>query len=149
MVVTSGGGYPLDATFYQISKALICAKNMMKEGGAIVVACECREGLGSPEFCGIMRSVCSPKEFFDGYCDPSNFVIDQWCAQNIYQVLDYAGEVYVYSPALSSDDLRKMGAIKIEDVQKTVNRLMGKHSRVAVVPEGPYVVGMVEKEAGL
>jgi nickel-dependent lactate racemase len=149
MVVTSGGGYPLDATFYQISKALICAKDMMKEGGAIVVACECREGLGSPEFCGIMRSVCSPKEFFDGYCDPSNFVIDQWCAQNIYQVLDYAGEVYVYSPALSSDDLRKMGAIKIEDVQKTVNRLMGKHSRVAVVPEGPYVVGMVEKEAGL
>ncbi len=144
MVVTSGGGYPLDATFYQISKALICAKNMLKEGGTIVVACECREGIGSPEFCGIMRSVCSPKEFFDGYCDPSNFVIDQWCAQNIYQVLDYAGEVYVYSPGLSYDDLTKMGAIKIEDVQKTVNRLIGKKSRVAVVPEGPYVVGMVK-----
>jgi nickel-dependent lactate racemase len=144
MVVTSGGGYPLDATFYQISKALICAKNMMKEGGTIVVTCECREGLGSPEFCGIMRSVCSPKEFFDGYCDPSNFVIDQWCAQNIYQVLDYAGEVYVYSPGLSYEDLTKIGAVKIEDVQKTVNRLIGKNSRVAVVPEGPYVVGMVK-----
>jgi nickel-dependent lactate racemase len=144
MVVTSGGGYPLDATFYQISKALICAKNMMKQGGTIVVACECREGLGSPEFCGIMRSVCSPEEFFEGYCDPSNFVIDQWCAQNIYQVLDYAGEVYVYSPGLSYDDLTKMGAIKIEDVRKTVNRLVGKYSRVVVVPEGPYVVGMAK-----
>jgi nickel-dependent lactate racemase len=144
LVITSGGGYPLDATFYQISKALVCAKNILKRGGTIVVACECREGLGSPEFCGIMRSVCSPKEFFDGYCDPSNFVIDQWCAQNIYQVLDYAGEVYVYSPGLSYEDLTKMGAIKIEDVQKTVSRLTGKNSRVAVVPEGPYVVGMVK-----
>jgi nickel-dependent lactate racemase len=145
MVITSGGGYPLDATFYQISKALICAKNMMKKGGTIVVACECREGLGSPEFCGIMRSVCSPKEFFDDYCDPSNFVIDQWCAQNIYQVLDYAGEVYVYSPGLSYDDLARMGAVKVEDAQETVNRLIGNDSRIAVVPEGPYVVGMVKE----
>jgi hypothetical protein len=37
-----------------------------------------------------------------------------------------------------------MGAIKIEDVQKTVDRLIGKSARVAVVPEGPYVVGMIK-----
>ena len=144
MVVTSGGGYPLDATFYQISKALICARDILKKGGTIVVTCECREGLGSPEFCGIMRSVCSPQEFFDGYCDPENFVIDQWCAQNIYQVLDYAGDVYIYSPGLSHEDVQKMGAIKIDDAQDTVNRLLQSDPITAVVPEGPYVVGMVK-----
>lgn len=143
MVITSGGGYPLDATFYQISKALICARNILKPGGTIVVTCECLEGLGSQEFCGIMRSVCSPEEFFKGYCDPDNFVIDQWCAQNIYQVLDYAGKVYVYSPGLSYDDVMKMGAIKIENVQATIDRLLPSHERTAVVPDGPYVVGMV------
>jgi nickel-dependent lactate racemase len=145
LVITSGGGYPLDATFYQISKALICAKNILKRGGSIVVACECREGLGSLEFCGIMRSVCSPTEFFEGYCDPEKFVIDQWCAQNIYQVLDYAGKVYVYSPGLSYEDVMKMGAIKIEDVQPTVTRLLQNQGRAAVIPEGPYVVGMMRK----
>ena len=144
MVITSGGGYPLDATFYQISKALICAMDILKKGGTIVVTCECREGFGSPEFCGIMRSVCSPQEFFDGYCDPGNFVIDQWCAQNIYQVLDYAGEVYIYSPGLSHEDLLKMGAVKIDDVQATVNRLLQSNPVTAVVPDGPYVVGMVK-----
>ena len=144
MVITSGGGYPLDATFYQISKALICAMDILKKGGTIVVTCECREGFGSPEFCGIMRSVCSPQEFFDGYCDPGNFVIDQWCAQNIYQVLDYAGEVYIYSPGLSHEDLQKMGAVKIDDVQATVNRLLQSNPVTAVVPDGPYVVGMVK-----
>jgi nickel-dependent lactate racemase len=143
MVITSGGGFPLDATFYQISKALICAKNILKKNGTIVVVCECREGLGSMEFCGIMRSACSPREFFDGYCDPEKFVIDQWCAQNIYQVLDYAGEVYVYSPGLSYEDLMMMGMIKIEDVQGTVNRLLADHEKIAVSPDGPYVVGMV------
>jgi len=143
MVITSGGGFPLDATFYQISKALICAKNILKRGGTIVVTCECREGLGSMEFCGIMRSVCSPGEFFEGYCDPENFVIDQWCAQNIYQVLDYAGKIYVHSQGLSHEDLVKMGMIKIKDVQETLNRLLPNHGIVAVIPDGPYVVGMV------
>lgn len=143
MVITSGGGFPLDATFYQISKALICAKNILKKGGTIVVTCECREGLGSLEFCGIMRSGCSPQEFFEGYCEPENFVIDQWCAQNIYQVLDYAGKIYVYSQGLAYEDLMKMGMIKIENVQETADRLLPEHGRTAVIPEGPYVVGMV------
>ncbi|MGE5841955.1 MAG: hypothetical protein ACM335_06740, partial [Deltaproteobacteria bacterium] len=143
MVITSGGGFPLDATFYQISKALICAKNILKKDGTIVVTCECREGLGSMEFWGIMRSACSPREFFEGYCDPKDFVIDQWCAQNIYQVLDYAGKVYVYSPGLSYEDLMMMGMIKIEDVQGTVSRLLADHAKIAVSPDGPYVVGMV------
>jgi nickel-dependent lactate racemase len=144
LVITSGGGYPLDATFYQMSKALIGAKDILKKGGTILVACECKEGIGNPEFCGILRSVCSPQEFFEGYCDPENFVIDQWCAQNIYQVMDYAGKVYVYSPGLSQEDLEKMGATKIENVQETVNELLPGHENVVLVPDGPYVVGMIK-----
>ena len=144
LVITSGGGYPLDATFYQMSKPLIGAKDILKKGGTILLACECREGLGNPEFCGILRSVCSPQEFFEGYCDPENFVIDQWCAQNIYQVMDYAGKVYVYSPGLSQEDLEKMGVIKIENVQDAVNELVPGHENVVLVPEGPYVVGMIK-----
>jgi nickel-dependent lactate racemase len=142
MVITSGGGYPLDATFYQISKALIGARDILKKGGTIVVACECREGLGSPEFCGILRSVCSYEEFVSGFCDPKNFVIDQWCAQNIYQALDHAGKVYVYSPGLSQEDLGRMGAIKVDDLTHTIHDLLPRHSRVAVIPDGPYVVGL-------
>jgi nickel-dependent lactate racemase len=143
MIVTSGGGYPLDATFYQISKALICAKNILKRGGTIVVACECREGLGSLEFCGVMRSTCSPQEFFGRYCDPDNFVIDQWCAQNIYQALDHAGKVFIYSTGLSGEDVERMGAVKIQDIQSTVDGLLGSHEKVAVIPDGPYVVGLL------
>jgi len=143
VVITSGGGFPLDATFYQISKALICARDILRKGGTIVVACECREGLGSPEFCGVLHSACSPKEFFEQYCDPKNFVIDQWCAQNIYQALDHAGKVYVYSPGLTREDLEKIGIEKVEDLQATVDKVLKDNPRSVVVPDGPYVVGMV------
>ncbi|MCP4575907.1 MAG: nickel-dependent lactate racemase [Deltaproteobacteria bacterium] len=143
MVITSGGGYPLDATFYQMSKALICSKNILKKGGTIVLVCECKEGLGNPEFAGIMRSGAGPKEFIETYSDPKNFVIDQWCAQNIYQALDHAGQVYVYSPGLSNDDLKTMGIVKVEDAQETVNELLTSRENAVAVPDGPYVVGIV------
>ena len=144
LVITSGGGYPLDATFYQISKALICARDILKKGGTIVVACECREGLGSPEFCGILDTVCTLEEFTDQYSDPRDFVIDQWCVQNIFQALDHAGEVYVYSAGLTDDQVRNVGGSKVDDLQAAVERLIKTGDKVVVVPDGPYVVGKVE-----
>lgn len=36
LVVTSAGGYPLDATFYQVSKCLIAARDILKENGVIL-----------------------------------------------------------------------------------------------------------------
>ncbi len=146
LVITSGGGYPLDATFYQVSKCLTSAKEMLKEGGTIVVACGCREGLGSEEFSGIMRSIDTPEQFFSHYCDPENFVIDQWCAQNIFQALDHSGKIYVYSPGLSTEELNGIGAVKINNVQATVNELLLRHTNAVVVPDGPYVVGKCDTD---
>jgi nickel-dependent lactate racemase len=143
LVITSGGGFPLDATFYQISKALTCAKNVLRKGGTIVVACGCQEGLGSKEFSGILRSVGSLAEFRARHEDPKDFVIDQWCAQSIYQALDHAGEVHIYSPGLAAQDVERMGAIPVGDLKQSVNALAGRHARVAFSPEGPYVVGVV------
>ena len=144
LVITSGGGYPLDATFYRVSKALTGARDILRKGGSIVAACECREGVGSPEFCGIIRNVDGPRAFFSHYCRPENLVLDQWCAQNICQAIDHAGALYVYSPGLSSGELDRTGAVKIEDLQGTIDTLLGTHPRVVALPEGPYVVGRVE-----
>ena len=143
LVITSGGGFPLDATFYQISKALICAMEILKKGGDIVVACECREGLGNPEFCDILRSTMDYKGFCDHYSRPCDFTIDQWCAQNIYQAADHAGRVFVYSPGISERDLNNMGLLKVASLQETVDILTKDAKDIAVSPDGPYLVGMV------
>ena len=148
LVITSGGGFPLDATFYQVAKALTCAKNVLRKGGTILVVCGCQEGLGGKEFSAILRSVGSFAEFRERYRDPKDFVIDQWCAQSIYQALDHAGQVYIYSPGLAREDVEKMGAIQVTDLQQTVNRLAARCGRVALSPEGPYVVGAVREAVG-
>ncbi len=143
LVITSGGGFPLDATFYQVSKGLTIARDMLKPGGTILALAECREGLGGPEFSQVMRSGLSPQEFFDHYRLPDNFVIDQWCAQTIYQALAHAGRVFVYSANLSAEDLSAMGMTKIDDVQETVDELLDRCETAVAVPDGPYVVGLV------
>lgn len=88
-----------------------------------MVACECREGTGNPEFCDIMRSTCDFQAFSGRYSDPKDFVIDQWCAQNIFQVADHAGKFHVYSSGISHRDVEKMGAAKIENLQQAVDDL--------------------------
>ncbi len=144
LVITSAGGYPLDATFYQVSKGLIAARNILKKGGSIIVACECREGLGSPEYSEMILEARTPDEFFECYMDPDNFMIDQWCLQTTYQALDHAGRVYVYAPHLSEKELSALGMTKIDNLQQTIDTLVADNPKVAVAPEGPYVVGLLK-----
>ena len=71
-------------------------------------------------------------------------MIDQWCVQNIFQALDHAGDVYVYSAGLTDDQVRNVGGTKVDDLQAAVTRLITPRSKVVVVPDGPYVVGKVK-----
>ena len=144
LVVTSAGGFPLDTTFYQVSKCLISARDILVEDGTILVTCGCAEGLGSEEFCTIMRSNPTPEHFDRHHGDPENFVIDQWCAQNIYQALGHAGKIYIYSPGLAKEDVDEFQGVKIENVQATLDDLLKTHKKVAVIPDGPYVVGKIK-----
>lgn len=56
IVVASAGGYPKDINFYQGSKTLTNAREAVKEGGTIIIICECREGFGSDEMKYIIES---------------------------------------------------------------------------------------------
>jgi len=144
MVITSGGGFPLDATFYQVSKGLTIARDMVRKGGTILCLAECREGLGSREFCQVMREGHSPEDFMGYYCVPDNFVIDQWCSQTVFQALAQAGEIHLYAPGLDPGDIERMGMIRVEDPQAAADELAGRHGSMVAVPDGPYVVGLVD-----
>ena len=47
IVITSPGGMPKDINLYQSQKALENAKNVVKDGGSIILVAECGEGLGN------------------------------------------------------------------------------------------------------
>lgn len=49
LVIASAGGYPKDIDLYQASKALINAKEAVKDRGSIILLAECIEGFGGEE----------------------------------------------------------------------------------------------------
>ncbi len=50
LVIASPGGYPKDINFYQAQKAITHACLFAKPNGVIILAAECRNGLGSEKF---------------------------------------------------------------------------------------------------
>lgn len=50
LVIASAGGYPKDINLYQSIKTLINAREAVKEGGYIIVATQCSEGLGGDKY---------------------------------------------------------------------------------------------------
>lgn len=142
LVITSGGGAPMDATFYQCGKGVLGAKAICRPGGTVILVCGCALGIGSETYAELVAGCGGAEDFACKYSDPRNFVMDQWAAQSYLQALGRIGRVLVYSPALTDEQLKPFGVQKIHHLQEEVDRLLLDHPRVAAVPQGPYVVGL-------
>ncbi|MFZ0449154.1 MAG: hypothetical protein WAL98_07915, partial [Desulfatiglandaceae bacterium] len=146
LVITSGGGAPMDATFYQCGKAILGANAICRQRGTVLMICGCAAGIGSETYAQLVETCGDLEGFTFRYSDPENFVMDQWAAQCYFQALRRIGRVLVFSPGLSAEQLRPFGVRKVEDLQQEVEGLLPEHPRVVVVPQGSYVVGLVGKE---
>ena len=145
IVVTTSAGYPLDLTFYQSVKAMTAALPAVKQGGTIVVASACGEGIGSPEFTQLLRETPSVDAFRGRLADPRKFVIDQWQLQEMCKALDRADMRYV-THGLDDDTVRDLLVTPAPSVEAAVEEALDRHGRdalIAVMPEGPYVMPRV------
>ena len=91
LVITSGGGHPLDETLYQSSKGLLAAKGVTRPGGTVLWITKCAQGLGSEEYCRMVRLCATPQGFRERHADPANFVIDQWGRPGLFPVPGASG----------------------------------------------------------
>jgi nickel-dependent lactate racemase len=145
VVVTTGGGYPLDATFYQSVKGLVGALNVVRRGGTIVLVAEISEGVGSAEFRQLLADLHDDARFMRKLTSPGFFVIDQWMAQHLCQVLRKA-DVVLVSGGLPADALDPRVAVRFPSVEEALRAARAKHgtsAHVAVIPEGQYVLPTV------
>ncbi len=147
IVVTTNAGHPLDLTFYQGIKGMIAAVPILKPGGTIVIAHECAEGIGGPEFTDLMLSVDDVEAYLQKTWDRSFYRIDQWQLHEQGKVLRRAGEVLNLSGGIPSDQLEKCFVTPIDSVEEGVEEALATHGSdagIAVIPEGPYVLACVE-----
>jgi len=145
LVITSGGGAPLDATFYQAIKGIAAASAIVEQGGAILLCAALSEGVGSASFEKLLRACASVEDFERRLDDPAFFAVDQWMVQHLCQARRRA-RVLVYSDALPAAALAELlvepATSPAAGVCAALERL-GPRPRIAVLPQGPYVLATV------
>jgi nickel-dependent lactate racemase len=148
LVVVSGGGAPLDATLYQSIKGVCTAQGIVRPGGAILLCAALSEGIGSASFEKCLRDSAGPDAFEARLRDPGFFAIDQWMVQHLCQARRRA-RVLLYSDGLPPAALGERFVEPVASPEEGVGRALdalGPGSRVAVVPQGPYVLATVRGE---
>ena len=76
IVVTTNGGFPLDRNLYQAVKGMTVGESTVRKGGVTIIASECRDGVGHPEFRALIEECRSPKEILETVRSPGFFRVD-------------------------------------------------------------------------
>ena len=143
VVLTTNSGYPLDQNLYQAVKGMSAAVKVVKEGGTIICAAECRDGIPNHGAYGqLLTTRNSPRELLDMIMTPGFSRPDQWQVQ-IQAQIQLKARVLVKADGLSTDQLRSAKFDPIADVSDTVRDALasaGPNARLCVLPQGPQTV---------
>lgn len=149
VVITSSGGYPLDATFYQCVKGMVSCIPAVKKGGVVVSVGSCSEGIGSGEYQKIMYEYSGRwRDFLEHIKSTGDIVKDQWQFQMQTKTLQHVGDenLLFATDGLKASDLAKLsvkgihafeGSVR-EKVQELIDGFVKEGRSLAVIPEGPY-----------
>jgi nickel-dependent lactate racemase len=139
VVVTTNSGYPLDMNLYQAVKGMAAAARIVKDGGTIILAAECSEGVpaGSPhdEF---LRSTKNGADVLRRLGEPGFARPEQWQAQ-IQALIQRRAAIYLFS-SLPDVVVRGAHLAPCHDVARMVERFAQAGARVAVLPQGPLTI---------
>lgn len=142
-VLTTSAGHPLDKTYYQTVKGMVGVMDILEPGGTIIIASECSEGMGSPEFSEAQRLLCQvgPERFMNMLEGRDKALIDEWEAEMLLKPLR-VGHIQLYSTGLSESDRDLVFVEMVPSVEEAVAASVRAHgdTEIAVVPEGPYVI---------
>jgi lactate racemase len=142
-IVTTSAGYPLDKTYYQTVKGMVGVMDILAPGGTIIIASECSEGLGSPEFVAAQRLLCEvgPDRFMSLLETRDKALIDEWEAEMLLKPLR-VGHIQLYSTGLPESERDLVFVEMVPSVEEAVAASARAHGdmEIAVVPEGPYVI---------
>jgi nickel-dependent lactate racemase len=153
LVVTCGGGYPLDQTFYQTVKGICTALPALGPDTTLLQLSHCGEGLGSRAYTELMLRWGSDWRGFLAHIEANRHEtrLDQWELQVQCRVLARIGSERLW---FASDgiprELQKALAVTpllgegdaVRRAQRAIDAYLSSHpgARTAVIPEGPYTM---------
>ncbi|OPZ12657.1 MAG: hypothetical protein BWZ10_02076 [candidate division BRC1 bacterium ADurb.BinA364] len=147
LAILSGGGYPLDKTFYQAAKPITVAWLALKKGGQSLIVTECSEGLGSPDFVKLLKMARSPAHLLELLAQPDFFLVDQWCAQTMAR-MQLENRIAVKASGVDAAELRRIGYEPVGDPQAWLDAKLaelGPKAKIVAAPDGPYVYARIRQ----
>ncbi|HLU60461.1 MAG TPA: nickel-dependent lactate racemase [Pseudonocardia sp.] len=143
VVVTTNAGFPLDQNLYQSVKGMSAGATVVREGGTIVCAAECRDGFPDHgSYREVLQSAPSPRALLEAIEARPQTVPDQWQVQ-VQAKVQTAARVVMHTSYLSDEALAAAHLEQTADIGETVQEALaaaGPHARVCVLPEGPQTI---------
>ncbi len=140
VVVTTNGGHPLDRNLYQSVKGMAAAERVVAEGGVIVMAAACADGVPAG---GAFARILSGASSAGALARPDGPAgLDVWQAQVLGRVLERA-EVWMHSDGLGDEEVRAGLMVPVGDLATAVHDALGRRgpgARLCVLPHGPLTV---------
>jgi len=147
VVITTNSGYPLDLNLYQAVKGMSAAAQVVREGGAIIVAADCWDGIPEHGLYGqLLREADSPQALLDTVCAPGFLKQDQWQAQ-VQALIQLKADVYVRTDNLTTEQIEMALFRPSHSIEDTVTELLGKYgprASICVLPEGPQTIPYIQ-----
>lgn len=149
IVITSNSGYPLDLNLYQSVKGMSAAAQIVRQGGSIIIAAECWDGIPDHGLYGsLLHEAENPQILLDSILNASETRQDQWQAQ-IQAQIQLKADVYVYSDRLTDREIEKALLKPCSNIETTIDLLMNKYgpdAKICVLPEGPQTVPFIDEK---
>lgn len=145
IVLTSNAGFPLDQNLYQSVKGMSAAAQVVKPGGTIVCAAECRDGF--PDHGPYRReltSASSPAALLEDIGTREHTVPDQWQIQ-IQAKIQALARVVMHTSYLTNEELGAAHLEQTDDIERTLRSTFHDvpDSLLCVLPYGPLTVPYV------
>jgi len=153
LVITCGGGYPLDQTFYQTVKGMCTALPAIGPDTTLLQVSNCSEQIGSGAYTKLMMNWDGNWRGFLEHIQANRHQteLDQWELQMQCRVLERIGakKLWFASDGIEMDVQRRLNLTPLAGdgdaalrAQWAIDEYMAAHpgAVVAVIPEGPYTM---------
>ncbi|MBO0869119.1 MAG: nickel-dependent lactate racemase [Micromonosporaceae bacterium] len=139
VVVTSNSGFPLDQNLYQSVKGMSAAYEVVRPGGTIICAAQCRDGFPDHgSYRQLLAAAPSPEALLAQIGRRGQTVPDQWQVQ-IQARIQAGARVVMHTSYLSDEELAEVHLEQAADISECVAQ-HGPHATVCVLPEGPQTI---------
>ncbi len=143
IVLTTNSGYPLDQNLYQSVKGMSAAAKVLKQGGAIIIASECSDGIPDHGlYKQLLLNANSPDEILETVRQPDFLKQDQWQIQK-QALIQKKTDVHIYTDNLSPSLIKSLLLEPCTDIKETIGILLEKYqtfSKIGVLPQGPLTI---------